>query len=343
MYVLPWIPSEGRRICYGGVADDNHVFIPSSGWHEMLESGYEFDDKDVVSRDKDAVYLGCLYHVWGHAITDNFKKVWYLFDNTPKNKDLVYITVGNKPLPQYVFDLFELIGIDLKQAIHITQITRYNNVIVPENSLVNKNEIREYNPQFELTINKITSRIPILKDSYSKIYFTRTRLNNNRDTGESSVESIFRRHGFEIVSPETLSVKEQLSLVRNCDIFASTEGSISHSSIFCKPGTKIIIIKKADFVNPYTSFINDMLELKCTFIRAHNSVLTPQDRPWEGPFFLYRSKELMSYFNNFFWRPYFLYLSWYEYRWGLWTRIKKAYYSIKSFCRIRKGVSQWFQ
>lgn len=343
MYVLPWIPSEGRRICYGGVADDNHVFIPSSGWHEMLESGYEFDDKDVVSRDKDAVYLGCLYHVWGHAITDNFKKVWYLFDNTPKNKDLVYITVGNKPLPQYVFDLFELIGIDLKQAIHITQITRYNNVIVPENSLVNKNEIREYNPQFELTINKITSRIPILKDSPSKIYLSRTRLTNNRDTGESSIERIFRERGFLIVSPEILSVKEQLSLVRNCQIFASTEGSISHSSIFCKPGTDIILIKKVDYVNPYTSFINDMLELKCTFIRAHNSVLTPQDRPWEGPFFLYRSKELMSYFNKCFWRPYFLYLSWYEYRWGLWTRIKKAYYSIKSFCRIRARIFQWFQ
>lgn len=343
MYVLPWKPPEGKRICYGGVADDNHVFIPSSGWHEMIESGYEFNENGVVVCDNEAVYLGCLYYVWGHAITDNFKKAWYLLENPPKDRELVYITVGNTPLPQYVFDLFDLIGINLRQAVHITQITKYKNIIVPENSLVNNNEVRSYNQEFARTIQKLTSKIPIDNNSPAKIYFTRTRLKQNRDIGEKSVEHVFRKKGFAIIAPEMLSVVEQMALVRNCKVFASTEGSVSHSSIFCKPRTEIILVKKTDYINPYTSFINDMLDLKCTFIRAHHSVLAPQRTPWEGPFFLYKSRDLMSFCGGFFLRPYFMYFSWYEYRWKLWTRIKNAYYSLRAFCGIRTKISQWFR
>lgn len=343
MYILPWKPPEGKRICYGGVADDNHVFIPSSGWHEMIESGYEFNENNVITCDNEAVYLGCLYYVWGHAITDNFKKVWYLLENSQKDRELVYITVGNTPLPQYVFELYDLIGIDLRQAVHITKITKYRNIIVPENSLINRNEVRYYNHNLKKIIQKITDQVPIVKDSPRKIYFTRTKLKQNRDIGENSIERVFLENGFTIISPEKLSIVEQLSLVRNCKVFASTEGSISHSSIFCKPRTEIILIKKTDYINPYTSFINDMLNLKCTFIRAHNSVLTPQETPWEGPFFLFKSKELMSFFGKSFFRSYFMYFSWYEYRWGLLSKSKTLYYKIRTYIGLRITLKKWSQ
>ena len=65
------------------------------------------------------------------------------------------------------------------------------------------------------------------------------------------MENVFRKKGFKVFSPEELTVKQQIALLMNCDEFASTEGSCAHNSIFCKPGTKVLILRKADYANSY--------------------------------------------------------------------------------------------
>lgn len=342
MFVLPWIPSKKERVYYGGVVDDDGCFVPSSGWHEMVESGYDFDESLAEKCEENVVYIGCMHDVWGHAITDNLKKIWYLIDRKESRK-LVYITVGNKPLPKYVFDIFQLVGVDLYKAVHITRVTKFKNVFVPNNSLINVNENRFYTKEFDCTIGRIIDKIPLCSDLPEKIYFTRSQLSSNRDIGEKSVESLFRKHGYTIIAPEKLSIQDQLKFLHNCKVFCSTEGSISHSSIFCRDGISVILIRKVDYVNPYTSFINDMRHFNCTFIKAHHSILSPVNYPWRGPFFLYKTKELASFFGCKFYRPYFLYASWYEYRWGLWTKLKNVFYKFRAIVGFRTRVRQWFQ
>lgn len=328
--ILPWNTENDFG---GGIVSENGVFIESSSWHEGFKSGYPYNQSNIPYRDEDVLYLGCLYNVWGHAITDNLKKVWYITKHHPLNK-IVYITVNNKPLPNYVYELFARVGVDLSKAEHITQITQFKSVINPDNSLVNINENRYYTREFVETINLLLRNIPTI--NIDKVYFTRTHLNQfNRDIGEKSVERLFEKNGFLIYAPEEHSIEEQLSVLSSCKTFASTEGSISHSTIFCKESTNVVILKKVDYINPYTCFINELRKLNVVYLKAHHSSLASKERPWIGPFFLYITRDIATYCGRHgFHIPFFLLPSWYEYRYKLWSRMKDRYYNY----RARLGI-----
>lgn len=54
------------------------------------------------------------------------------------------------------------------------------------------------------------------------------------------LEKIFSAFGFRIVYPETLPLREQLSIVRGADVLAGPSGSALHLSAFARPGTKVL-------------------------------------------------------------------------------------------------------
>lgn len=336
-YILPW-NNNPKKIIGGGIVSFQGEFQQSSAWHEGCPSGYTFDSQEVQYRNECVVYIGCLYHIWGHAITDNFKKIWYLY-NIKQNLKLVYITVNNTPLPPYVYELFELAGIDLHKAEHITHITRFKEIINPDNSIININEERYFSNEFIQIINKINSKIP--PRNVGKVYFTRTHLKQNRDIGEDKIEEVFRKKGYTIIAPEEYSIKEQLTILKNCTYFVATEGSISHSSIFCKPETEVILLRKINYVNPYSCFINQMRSLNVTYIDIHHSVLSPKEFPWRGPFYLYITYSLSRFIGRYgFHIPYFLHRSWYEYRYQLSERIKNGYYTLRAKIGIRSRLNK---
>lgn len=336
-YILPW-NNNPKKIIGGGIISFQGEFQQSSAWHEGCPSGYTFDSQEVQYRNECVVYIGCLYHIWGHAITDNFKKIWYLY-NIKQNLKLVYITVNNTPLPPYVYELFELAGIDLHKAEHITHITRFKEIINPDNSIININEERYFSNEFIQIINKINSKIP--PRNVGKVYFTRTHLKQNRDIGEDKIEEVFRKKGYTIIAPEEYSIKEQLTILKNCTYFVATEGSISHSSIFCKPETVVILLRKINYVNPYSCFINQMRSLNVTYIDIHHSVLSPKEFPWRGPFYLYITYSLSRFIGRYgFHIPYFLHRSWYEYRYQLSERIKNGYYTLRAKIGIRSRLNK---
>ena len=235
----------------------------------------------------------------------------YLY-NIKQNLKLVYITVNNTPLPPYVYELFELAGIDLHKAEHITHITRFKEIINPDNSIININEERYFSNEFIQIINKINSKIP--PRNVGKVYFTRTHLKQNRDIGEDKIEEVFRKKGYTIIAPEEYS---------------------------CKPETVVILLRKINYVNPYSCFINQMRSLNVTYIDIHHSVLSPKEFPWRGPFYLYITYSLSRFIGRYgFHIPYFLHRSWYEYRYQLSERIKNGYYTLRAKIGIRSRLNK---
>lgn len=339
-YIIPW-NNTNKKSRGGGIVSKNREFHLSSAWHEGYSSGYKFDTSNVEYRNETVIYIGCLYHIWGHAITDNLKKIWYLY-NTNQNKKLVYITVNNEPLPSYIYELFELAGIDLHKAEHITQITKFKEIINPDNSIININEERYFTKEFTQVINIIKSQVPT--KNIGKIYFTRTHLRQNRDIGEVKIEKAFQKKGYTIIAPEEYSIKEQLSMLKGCTAFAATEGSISHSSIFCKPEIEVILLRKVDYINPYSCFINQMCSLNVTYIDIHHSTLSPKEYPWRGPFYLYITNGLSKYLGMYgIHLPYFLHLSWYEYRFKIKDRILNTFYKIRARIGLRTRLNSIFK
>lgn len=98
----------------GGVVDADKNYIPTSAYTEDGSCGYSFND-DNVENDKECIFLGFFLLCYGHAITDAYRKVWFL--QTEKGRslveqgvDVVYVSSPNSKLPVWHHRLLELGG-----------------------------------------------------------------------------------------------------------------------------------------------------------------------------------------------------------------------------------------
>ena len=307
-------------ILEGGIVDVQNRFISSSSYVDNGGCPYDFDNKSIDYQNKTCVYLGLFAMAYGHAITDSLKRLWFL--NTVEGKqmiedssiDFIFITERNLDLPSWYCKILELAGVELSKLKHIRVITQYRRIWIPDNSLFNDAGRLYYCDEFRSVIEKIKhsvqttdvfNQIPSLK-----IYFTRARLGLNnilREIGESRIERLFMRNGYQIISPEKLSIEEQISILMKCKAFASTEGSCSHAAIFCRKEASIIVLRKADYINLYSSLISDMTGSETTFIDANHSSKIDNNVPMFGPFYLYITPQLRQFAQNkSFSLPYYL-------------------------------------
>ena len=82
---------------FGGIVDNKNNFVKGSfvgeGGGEVYTPMEEIQHSNLT-----VVYLGLLYPVWGHAITDNLRRVWFLksdvINDYFKNCPVVYLPWG---------------------------------------------------------------------------------------------------------------------------------------------------------------------------------------------------------------------------------------------------------
>lgn len=306
--------------CEGGVIDSDGAFVKNTTVHEDLQDGlYPIDDDEVGWIDKDVIFIGDFFSVYGHAITDNLKKIWFLKTKEAqevlaKGGELIYITFHGQELAPFVLRLFELAGVDISKAHYITAPTRFRQVIVPDNSLVLNGDRRYFAEEFRHTIEVIKNNAGKEKyPTYDKVYFSRTAMHQRRDYGEKIVEEEFRRHGYHIIHPEQLSLEHQIQLAANCKEFVATMGSVSHTSIFCTERTQIILLLKSNYYNGYQTMINEFAHADVTLIDINHSL--PLVLPWSGPFYMSYTKHLAKFFSCRHCDIYILDSQWYQYLW----------------------------
>lgn len=308
-YILPY-KLRSPNIITGGVVTEDGKYIRQSGVNETVGDSYDFDKSKIEKTKKTVVYLGMFFPVWGHCITDSLRKLWFI--NTQEFKDIinqgadvVCINVYNSELQNFQYILKSLV-----RNIHIVEIkevTQYQKIYIPDDSIYSDEKGFLYYTKTYL--NQIQTIINSLPDcnvkTYDKIYFSRSAIPVGRDYGEKRIEDVFKYLGYKIIYPEKLSFREQITLLQHCTHFAATEGSVSHNSVFCKPRTKVCIIRKCEFLNEYQFMINQMAALDVTYVDSHLSICIDKRQKWKGPFFLYANDNLLRYagipyvFNSF--------------------------------------------
>ncbi len=315
-YVAPYVHWNKS---VGVVLDEVGNVVKDSSCYEWKESNAYYDFSASVIEPDIVIYLGFLVNVFGHAFTDNLRKVWFLDTEECKKiirngGKIVYTTQNNEPLPGFIIEAFLLSGIEIEKAKLVDHLTQFDTVIIPQSSIISSKYGRLYNTEYEQLINKIKRSIPNQEygDSIKKLYFTRTQLKKSRDIGENSLERAFRRLGYTIVAPEHHSIITQIQMINHCSHFAATEGSISHLSLFCKPGTDVVLINKANYLNYHQVMINEFANLNVTYIESHHSSFANKVFPWWGPFYLYPTRFFIRYLGHGIYVPY-----WFRYDYWL--------------------------
>jgi len=252
-------------------------------------------------------YLGVLYSCWGNCITDSLKFLWPLLnaERYPylKNCKFVYseVKLFGKPLPDNYWKILRMFGITEDRIAKLHKNTLLSQCYVADECYVQDDKTGlnygtdEYNDVIDFICRKCTEANP--GDRSDKVYFTRSNW-HRWEYGEKSVEDVFKKAGYSIISPECQTLEEMVATLQNVSDFASTDGSCAHNAVFLRPGTRAVFLRKFDFNNKYQRSINEIRKLNATFIDANLSRIFYDDKDkLGGPFFIYPSKALRSYLH----------------------------------------------
>ncbi|MCI8588552.1 MAG: glycosyltransferase family 61 protein [Bacilli bacterium] len=275
----------------GGVVDSEGHFIESSSTRYFYGGNYEVDLDRASKVNEKVIFFGPFVAHWGHFLCDQISRLWYVLDH-PNEYKIAYCSWGLELYGNFM-ELFELVGIPPEQIIDVSSPTCFQEVIIPDVSFI-PGEF--YTDEFERLIDHIVKNCTISKKNIpEKIYFTRSNLigNNDKEHGEDNIATTLIHNGYEVLSPETLSLREQIFYINHAKQIAMLSGSIAHNLMFCRKETEVIIFNKIDLINDYQSVIDHMTRAKITYVDAYMKILPVLFG--NGPFLFKVSK----YFKQF--------------------------------------------
>lgn len=82
---------------FGGIVDSKNNFVKDSFVKDTVGEAYT-PNEEVQQYPATVIYLGLFYNVWGHIITDNIRRLWFLksevFNKYFNNCPIVYVSWG---------------------------------------------------------------------------------------------------------------------------------------------------------------------------------------------------------------------------------------------------------
>ena len=292
-YALPsknvW--QEGKKIRWGGLVDENGIYITNSGrfrdeektlTDNIMMGGYPFKKLFCRKIKGQSIYCGEFLEHWGHFLLESTTRLWYVVKNRQPNQKLIFVARKGLKLTGNFKHFFEILGVSPKDVILITKPTKLESVIVPEaSSALGNYYTKEFaDPFIQIQKNvaeEITDTAPA-----KRLYLSRRKCKIRFIMGEESIENVFKENGFQIVYPELLSLKELIALFQNAEYVAGISGTAMHNALFCPPTTKLIILNRTVHFNQPQGLINQAMHLDTIFTDAHFNFLPTQNFYWLG-------------------------------------------------------------
>lgn len=280
--ILPAVEHNYKEdfIYYGGVIDRNHNFVKESQTRRHIEEkslldGYPLKTQPIY-KDEIVIYGGILYEFYGHVVLETLSRLWYFIKHNPNHYRVIFNFV---PRAKGKFqEFFELLDIPYDSDTFITKPTQYKKVIIPEQATI---YATNWHRDWLIPFNYMASKVKA--SPYQKIYFTRTKLTERNPVwGECPIEKLFKKNGFKVFSPEKLSLKKQISLMKGCQELVTVQSSTYHNLLFGNNGTTMVSLNRA-FKPDYSQHIVDKAKkLKAYYVDVSLNPLPvlPNDGPW---------------------------------------------------------------
>lgn len=316
--ILPFkeLPDAGF---FGGLVDEENSFVEGTSIHRGVGGGAYTPQDSVKYIPHSAIYMGMIANVWGHCLTDNLKRIWFLKSDVYrryfKNCPILYTPMWDGVIENFA-KLLKILEINPNQLQPVTAPVKYKNVILPDESFFlaessvtfgkekffieggeenfNGNDGSFFSQDYVEVIDRI--RNYVFKNCSSipkkKWYF----FHGKNQVGEERIAKYFESKGYSIVRPETLPLEAQLNIFANCENFASLIGSVSHNIIFLKDKSNVILIpRRASYINIYQQALNQIYDLDIFYIDSAFSIFAK--RFW-GPYCYIVSENLRKHFGD---------------------------------------------
>lgn len=293
----------------GGIVDSTGAYIADSSLHHGTGGAYTPPPQDIIHNSETVIYLGLFYRIWGHDLTDNIRRVWFLksdfFKSEFKHCPIVYVPYKDG---YYTIDrqpdfkrLLEILEVDVDNLQPITQPTQYDKIILPDNSFTSPhNPDTGFTAEYREAVDRVRdfalkNRTPT---SIKKLYF----YHGGRGTvGEERMAEYFKSKGYEIITGEQRenNLDEELNLLINAESFTSAIGSCSHNCLFLRDNAEFILIPRAaSQLSYYQEILNQVHPLNINYIDSSLSVFARTIMG--GAYFFIVSEQLKRFFGDKF-------------------------------------------
>ncbi len=302
---LPFLPDTPYSFCgKGGVINENGEYVVESATmaENLMVGKYAVDEAKVQKSDKRVIWGGYCINAWGHFLVDNLPRFWWVVDNQLEYDAIVFTSPKTlSHLHENIIQIMELLGINREKLVILKEPTCFEEIIVPEFSMVRPDYYtREFPLLLEYMNAQASDRINSIRINYdiNKVYLTRTHLKKARQSeiGEKSLETLFRKNGYTILAPEELSFWEQLLIFSKSEEIVCVSGTIPHNMMFSSPKTKWTIINRNVRINTIQFLINQASGCNVTYIDGYIQLFPVS--PADGPFWLYVSNNVEKYCND---------------------------------------------
>lgn len=227
-----------------GVFDQDKKFVSASSQKRNKDG--QFIPKinkitEIPFVNEDVIYFGNVYPAFGHFLLEHMNRAWGVLNK--KYKDAKVLLVNNRgcAVPEYMYTLIELLGVSRENIIILDSTKQFRTVIIPDQAF----NIPIYtSDEFKSAFDRIIQNVESPKETYEKIYVSRTALKTRKTYGEEKVQRIFEKNGYYIAYPEQLPVYDQIALMKGCKSLAGCAGTALHLALFMPDGGEVIQIRR---------------------------------------------------------------------------------------------------
>ncbi|MGE5271071.1 MAG: glycosyltransferase 61 family protein [Thiohalocapsa sp.] len=279
---------------YAGVYTHARDICPPSlweRWYGKVTVPYPADAAELqesVVSPVTAMYGGVLSVHFGHFLLESTERLWWA---VAERFDGPIVFQAESPTDvdvPFVRRFFELLGID-QQVVVAEKAMQFGRVVVPHAAFQLRAFVYE---AFRAPFAKVGEAAEIGGRAVgpSRIYLSRTRLVSRqgepigRVVGEEVVEEAFRRHGYDIVHPQTLSFEDQIRLVRRARTVSGVQGSALHLMLFSPGIGQAIHIMRSRDVNLSFPILDELVCDSSIYIFGSRAARRPFGS--QGPFLI---------------------------------------------------------
>ncbi len=215
----------------------NVVYQPGINLHQ-LNIGYKYLKKTKKINGTIAYLSNSNVSNYGHWFQYAFPLLRFYWDLLGRDK-IDYYYIGDVALTAFQKESLQLAGISSDQL--ITFPCRGDEVVMAikqnpvQHGYAKFNDLGTFN-----FLQEIFKSYRKAADTPRKIYVGRGKVSYRKVLNEDWLTGLLSANGFEIISMDGLTLKEQALLFYNADSIIAPHGSALTNIMFCKPGTRLL-------------------------------------------------------------------------------------------------------
>lgn len=284
----------------GGVFDANFDFVASSGLREgYLQYGKAYTTESHLIRkcDEEVIWFGLFIKHWGHFLIELIGRMWYVLKNY-KNQKIIYISRNDHIFDGVFLEFMTYLNIPGNCLVRVETPLQYSRVIVPDCCATEIYYSDLYREIFKKVV-ETSGHKDLNLDRSKNIYFSRKEFfySKFKDFGEHRIERVFNENNYESISPEKLSLREQIYLWNNSENIVAVNGSIPLNILFSFSHPNLVVLNKTDKTHSNLLRIQKIYNYTITYVDVFYPKYAHLSKNLgSGPFIMYISPYLKAFF-----------------------------------------------